>query len=311
MSRLRRTTLESRGGSGGVAASRKRGFPNTILMPSLKPWFMLNETSATIIDGLDIGDFWPTHQGGYRFAQAKEDLDLGKACFWAGPEEGRQSASNAKTLVPAKKGDRSIFIETTGTFDSDAFQEGKLRITGGTANVGRQIDVAYNDASYESTEISGAASRYVTKLVLADRLDFDIAIDNDWHCQGNMFACQRNAPGGSENTDIPKFHTGVPTVEVPEDHYFWCQVSGPATVQIRTAIGASDVTSGKIDLMPWEGTSGRTTDNLADVGKFEVIAAAADVPSQVFARLTVRSAPAADFAADAMVPAWLYGNAAV
>ena len=169
-----RTSLESRGGGGGIASSRKRGFPRAVLVPSLKPWLLLNETTKTIEGGHNIGDIWPCHQGTYRLAQAKEDLVMGKAVYWAGAEEARTSSDDAPTLIPAEKGQRYVDLETTGAFDELDFQDGQLRITGGASTIaGLTLDIAYNDASYGSDKISGNTdynlNRYITRVYFADR----------------------------------------------------------------------------------------------------------------------------------------------
>lgn len=312
--------LESRGGGGGVAASRKKGFPRAILVPSVKPWLMLNEvvTEDQVLEGgLNLGDYWPTHQGGYRLCQAKEPLAPARACFWAGPEEGRLSTAAAPTLIAAKRGDRSVLVETTASFEENEFFEGLLRVTGGLSTVtGRQFQIAYNEASYVSREISGegvSQTRYATRIVLQDYIDVALDTDTDWHIQGNMFACARHAPGDvtgdADHTDQPRFTIGMPVTHVPEDAYFWCQVSGSGTGQLQNAMAAADVISAQIDLMPVVGTSGDSASNKAALGKLIPVDNAADVPSQVIARLLVRKET--EFAADAYVPIWLYGNGAV
>lgn len=308
--------LESRGGGGGIAASRKKGFPRLILVPSVKPWLMLNETvteEQALEGGLNVGDYWPAHQGGYRLCQAKEDLSPGRACFWAGPEEGRtSSATGTATILPVKRGDRSVFVETTVAFDEGEFYEGLLRVTGGLSTVaGRQFHISYNNDSYASAEISGDSGRYVTEIVLQDYIDTDLDQDTDWHIQGNLFACQRHAPGDvttdDDHTDQPRFTAGIPVTHVEENAYFWCQVSGASTGQLRQGLSAAAVISGQIDLMPWVGVGNDS--NKDDLGKLDAIASSGDIPSQVFARLIVRKETT--FASDAFVPIWLYGTTGV
>ena len=317
--RLRAHGQVSRAGGPGVATSDKRGFPRTILMPTLKPWLPLEATVASLAEdpnsglpgGLNVGDYWPCHEGGFRICQAKEALRPGRVTFWAGSEEGRVSAADGtQTILPVKRGAREVYVETTAQFADGEFQEGYLRIMGGLVSVaGRQFTIAYNEASYESTEISGDAERYVTKIVLADPINTALDPDTDWHIQSNVFACQRHAPGDTLDTDQPRLSIGIPRIPIPEGHYFWCQVEGAATGQLRDAIDAADCVSGKVDLIPDDGTAARTDSDLAKVGKLFAVGTAAVVPSQVIARLIVRKETA--FAADAFVPIWLYGDTAV
>ena len=315
--RLRKGALQSRGGGGAVAAADKRGFPQTILMPTLKPWLLLNETAVNLEGGLEVGTYWPCHDGGYRICQAKEDLSPARATFWAGAEEGRtSSAAGTKTILAVKKGHREVYVETTGSYEAGDFKRGLFRVTGGLATVtGRQFMIANNDKSYASSEISGDANRYITKITLADYLDIDLTQDADWHIQSNMFSCQRHAPGDiasstDDDTDQPRFTIGVPLVPVKADEYFWCQVYGSATGQLLSAITSTNCTSGKVDLMPYIGASGEDgAPAKGNLGKLQAIDAASDIPSEVFARLLVRKQTA--FSAGAYVPIWLYGNAAV
>ena len=303
--------LESRGGGGGIASAQKFGGPRSILVPSLKPWLLVNETAEYLEGGLNVGDYWPFHEGGYRICQAKEDLVPGRATFWAGSEEGRTSTASSPTLIAVPRSDRSIFVETTVAFAEGEFQDGLFRVTGGLSTVaGRYFRIAGNQASYASDEISGDANRYVTEIILADHIDTALDTDTDWHIQGNVFACQRHAPGDAasgDDTDQPRFSVGIPRVHVAENEYFWCQTSGSAVGQLRTAIAADAAISGQVDLMPWPGTN--TDSNKDDVGKLDAIAAGSTIPSQVFARLIVRQETA--FADDAFVPIWLYGSASL
>lgn len=307
-----RKSLESRGGGGGVATSRKRGVPRSILVPSLKPWLLLNEATDYLEGGLNVGDYWPFHEGGYRLCQAKEALSPGRVTFWAGPEEGRTSAVNGtKTILPVKSGQRNIFVETTVSFEEGEFQEGLLRISGGLSTVaGRYFVIAYNKESYASADISGDANRYVTELVLADPIDVALNQDTDWHIQGNLFACQRHAPGDvssdDDHTDQPRFSVGIPRIPVAENDYFWCQTRGAAQGQLLGAINSADCVSGKIDLMPYIGTNDDSAIEKSKLGKLVPVDASSDIPSQVFARLIVRKETT--FAANAFVPIWLYGS---
>lgn len=301
-----RRSLESRGGGGGIAASRKRGFPRMVLVPTLKPWFMVNETTDRLDDGLQVGDYYPCHEAGYRLCQAKEDLSPGRATFWAGPMEAQASAASAKTnyrLLAAERGDREVYLETDGNFEEGDFTDGKLMITGGNKNVGRTFTIGYNEKSYSSNEISGNGSRYVTKILLQEYLDTDLDLDTDWLIQGNVFACQRHAPS-SGHSQVPHITVGVPITEVKADEYFWCCVSGQTMGQLFVGLTP---TSGICELVPYAGTNVDT--DYASLGKLRPITAAADVPSQPFARLNVRSVAA--LSADAYVPIWLYGNMAV
>ena len=315
-SRLR-TSLESRGGGGGVASALKWGTPRTILVPSVKPWFLVNEYIPAAQwgeGGLNVGDYWPFHEGGYRICQAKEDLVPGRATFWAGSEEGRVSSTSSPTILAVDQGDKDIFVETTASFEADEFSGGLFRVTGGLSTVaGRYYTISSNEASYESAEISGDANRYVTKIVLQDHIDTDLDQDTDWHIQGSVFACQRHAPGDAasgDDTDQPRLSIGIPRIPIPTDSYFWCQVSGSAQGQLRDAISATDVVSGGVDLMPWPGTASDSAADKADVGKLVTVDSVSDdLVSQVFARLVVRQETA--FADDAYVPIWLYGGMAV
>ena len=308
-----RTSLESRGGGGGIATSRKRGFPRAVLVPSVKPWLLLTETTKTLEGGHNIGDLWPCHQGAYRLAQAKEDLVLGKATHWAGAEEARTSSYSDPTLIPARKGYRFIDLETTGAFEELDFQEGKFRVTGGSASIaGITLDIAYNDASYASDDISGDSDRYITRIYFADPLIIDLDADTDWHLQGNMFACQRQSILEDQDTDHPRLHTGLPTVPVEADEYFWLQVAGPATGQLQESIPRAEVNNTFTDLNPWRGRGDRN--DLEDVGKFQI--AREEVRNigyfnwGPFARLLTRSIPSGGFTADSYVPVWLYGETA-
>lgn len=308
-------SLDSLPGGPGIATGEKIGWPRSILVPSLKPWLPLDATTDKLQIGVSVGDYWPCHEGAFRMCQAKEDLTPGRATYWAGAEEGRSSAkapATARTILDVKRGDKKVYVETIGSFDVNDFQDGLLRITGGTSAVaGRYFTIAHNEESYLSTEISGTAARYVTPLTLREPINVDLDQDTDWHIQGNLFACQRHAPGAltgsADHTDQPRFTVGVPRVPVKADEYYWDQVQGPALLQLLNAITAVNCISGQIDLMPYIGTNSDADTEKAKLGKFVAIDAAADVPSQIFARLTVRTETA--FAADAFAPAYLYGSA--
>lgn len=299
-----RRSLESRGGGGGVAASRKKGFPRMILVPTLKPWFMIHETTDRLDDGLTVGDYYPCHEAGYRLCRAKEDLVPGRATFWAGPEEAQTSAQAKanRRLIEAKRGERVVYLETNGNFGEGDFTDGKLMITGGTANVGRQFTIGYNEASYASNEISGNANRYVTKLYLQNFLDVGLDLDTDWLIQGNVFDCQRHAPS-SGNANVPKLTIGIPVKAVKADEYYWSVVAGHTMGQLQADITPNAATIG---LVPYPGIA--DTD-YTDIGKLLPVSAASILPSQAFATLNVRSATA--LSADAHVPIWLNGNMAV
>ena len=304
-----RTSLESRGGGGGVASSRKRGFPRAVLVPSVKPWLLLNETTKVLEGGHNIGDLWPCHQGAYRLAQAKEDLVLGKVTHWAGAEEARTSSASNPTLIPAKKGQRYVDLETTGAFEELDFQEGQFRVTGGAASItGFTLDISYNSRSYWSNEISGYDgddARYITRVHFADPLIINLDADTDWHLQGNMFACQRQSLLDDQNTDHPRLNTGLPVVPVEADEYFWLKVAGTATGQLMEPISETDVNETYTDLYPWRGHGNRGY--LEDVGKLQKSTGGNWAP---FAKLLTRSIPGNGFARDSYVPIWLYGETA-
>ena len=302
MSRELQDSLESRG-SNTIALARKRGFPRTLLVPSLKPWLLLNETTETLEAGHHIGDIWPCHQGAYRLAQAKEDLVMGKAVYWAGAEEARTSSDDAPTLIPAKRGQNYIDLLTRGSFEELDFQEGQFRVTGGSATIaGLMLDIAYNDVSVETgvPEYLPPHIPYLTRIHFTSPLSVDLDVETDWHIQGNVFACQRQTLLDDQETSHPRLNTGLPVVPVEANEYFWLKVSGPATVQLKNDI-TEDTLKSNTDLVPWLGRNDRT--NIEDVGKFEIFPRVWDS----FAQLITRSIPDGGFTADSYVSAWLYG----
>ena len=249
----------------------------------------------------------------------------GRVSYYAGSEFSVvQDSTTAERIVGERggnpvRGDKRIKITgITASYDKGSFDSGYMRITGGLVKngLGTTLMVGDNEKSVSRTATSAEASRdsdittsttvYDMTLYLAVPLPFDLTSDTDILVQGNPYSCQRFSVAASVTAlDFPQFHTGTPLVKVPEDHYYWNVVGGPAQGITQDGITAANCETDKIELSPFYST-GDTTDNNADMGKLVVTsyADAAHNAEQPFARLFTRSKTA--FTADSFIPIWIY-----
>jgi len=269
----------------------------------------------------------------------------GRISYWAGSEfTAVQSGSTAEKLVnsegrrrndsgPPKTGSKTVKVTgLTAEFQENIFNSGTLRVTGGSAEiVGHSFLVGGNTASTSRTatatevaddsDINSGDDVYDITLFLSTPLPFDFTDATDIYVQGNIYGCQRFSPphplaelqadSKAIALDFPQIHTGTPTVKVPNGHYYWNIVSGPATGQLQEAITEANCEQQKIELTPFysslpDGDTPTDAEEVADFGKLIVSdsASGADFTREPFARLVTRTKTA--FAADSYAPIWIY-----